>query len=235
MNAAIRAAAPTDASALAAIAFEAFGETLDPERLAQRLGTGANLVALRDGAVVGFAGGFLTRSSKDELRFELDLLAVSGAARGHGLGKLLIEACLDLARCANVDRLRALVALDNLAMQSLCAACGLQRNDMPHTIMAVDAKNLLLSDRDSVSRIDPPESTNHLVPVETLTYSGIWLEGQITRRALDRARRIAILEGRERIGAVVAHNDARAKALLLSEGFASAGDYHWWTLKPGNG
>ena len=219
MMPAIRQAAQADLAAIAQIAADTFDECIEPG--ANHLRSNLVLVAELDGAVVGFAANFLTRSAVGESRFELDLLAVDSAARGRGVGFALMASCIQAASKSGADSLRALVRDDNLAMSRICARADLLRSARPHELYIAEPM------------IAPATAAHaaHLVAVDTLTYRGIWLEGELSQAAIDQAHQRAQAENRSRIGALVPAVDEQAAALLTSNGFISVGAFFCWSLR----
>ncbi|MCY3778868.1 MAG: GNAT family N-acetyltransferase [Chloroflexi bacterium] len=244
MSVVIRRATPHDAVAIAAIVLEAFGERINEEsgRVARVLRQSDNFVAESDDRVVGFVGNFLTRSGSGRLRFELDLLAVAQDARGGGIGAVLVDASIEAAASAKVDVIRTLVASRNAAMQRLCRSRGFRRDPTRHVLFVTDAQVWGGADMEATESLEgvvTGEASNtseaYLIPVETLTYSGIWLEGGIRKSAIDEARRLAYDGGMSRIGAVLPQSDEGAVKLLATNRFDRVGEFDWWTIKTGSG
>ncbi len=236
MSVVIRRAAPTDAGAIAAIALEAFGERLEAEsdRVARVLRQNTNFVAQSDDRVAGFVGNFVTRSGSGALRFELDLLAVAEDTRGIGIGGALVAASLDAAEKAKVDVIRALVASRNRTMQGLCQMQGFKRNLTSHALYVLttlpphsDCKSDI---RDGAGLSSAIRHEAHLIPVETLTYSGIWLEGNLSQVAIHDARKRANVSGMTRIGTVLPQAAKSPRELLAANGFDRVGEFDWWTV-----
>ncbi len=221
MMLAIRQAAQADLAAIARIIASAFGERKEPQ--VKHLQCNLVLVAELDGAVIGFAANFPTRSASGEARFELDLLAVDSVARGRGVGFALVASCIQSASASGADSLRALVRADNLAMGRICSRARLLRSAGPYALFIAAAK--------PVSAWASAAHAAHLVPVDTLTYRGIWLEGDISQAAIDQAQLRAQTEQRSRIGALIAAEDEQVAALLTRNGFVSVGAFFWWSLK----
>ena len=230
MSVTIRRAEAADAAAVAEIAQEAFGDSIDLDYLAKALEAGSNFVALADGRAQGFAGGFVTVSGAGGRRFELDLLAVAAAARGMGLGTRLVQRSVEAASAQKVDVIRALVATGNLAMQRILGAAGFQRDEPARQLYARD----LYEERVLPGPPKPSEPAAHLVAVDTLSYRGIWLEGQLSQAAIDEALARASQTDRSRVGAVIRRSARGEVKLLRANDFSCVGDYDWWTLKPGN-
>ena len=221
MNIEIRLAVPQDAPAIVEIARLCFGEALDEARVrALLLERPATFAARRAGRAVGFADGFLTVAAGGEGRFELDLLAVHPQARRRGAARQLMLASVAQARRLGAASLRLLVAADNRGMQRLCEGLGFRRA----------AGGFALFARSPAAARRQAAADAHLIAVETLTYSGIWLEGRISQAAIENALAAADARGLMRVGAVVPQGDSAVQERLQSLGFACWGDYDWWSL-----
>ena len=224
MTVEIRAAACADGPAIARIGRQALGEDIAHEepRVQGILRDGLTFVATSAGEVLGFTGNFLTRSAGGASRFELDLLGVASAARGQGIGSQLVGHSLARARQSEARRLRTLVAAGNLAMQRICKRHHLTRSDETYALYVAEAR--------------PPGAEGaavhggHLVQVDTLAYSGIWLEGAISEAVVEAGFARAAGAGSSRVGAVIPNSDRRTAARLIARRFAAIGEYHWWTI-----
>ena len=181
MSLLIRRAAPGDAAAISRVAEEAFAETIDAAspRFRQVLDRGSTLVATIGHDLVAFVDGFVTISPDGETRYEIDLLAVSAAARDRGIGEALVSRSVDEAAQTSASSLRTLVASRNLPMQRLCARLGFTQ--APAGLAMYVAAPI------SIARPTKVEHQAHLIAVTTLTYSGIWLEGMLCQNAIDDA------------------------------------------------
>ena len=223
MSIQIRWAVADDAPDIAMISRASLDTKMDEARLRHLLilRRGFTFVAVLSDRVVGFADYFLTASQDDDIRLELDLLAVHLQARGRGIGRELIHAGIKQAKRLDVASMRALVAVDNHAMQSLCAALGFQP----------------LQDNSALFVASPHPTSPHqnnaksiLIPVETLTYDGIWIEGAVSQAAIDNALFIVHARKLTTVGAVVPSQDAAAAALFRANHFDCLGKYDWWTF-----
>ena len=219
----IRPAAADDAPAMALISRASLNAAIDEARLRHLLlvKRGFTLVADSSDRVVGFADYFLTISQNDDIRLELDLLAVHPQARGKGIGRELIRAGIKQAKRLDVSILRALVAADNTAMQGLCAALGLQPSH-ENSALFVTAPHPTSPHQNNAKSI--------LIPVETLTYDGIWIEGDIDQTAIDNALFIAHTRKLTTVGAVVPSQNVAAQSLFQANHFTCLGKYDWWTF-----
>ena len=108
---------------------EAFGSTYELERtytapqFADLLGRSDVFGAFRGAALLGMAGYRAQVGPKREHKGYLWGMYVRAAARGLGVGKLLVEAVLDHAR-SRVERVQLTVVSDNETAQRLYRSCG---------------------------------------------------------------------------------------------------------------
>ncbi len=225
MSVSVRRPAPSDASAIAAIAEKTFGEPFDRDRIEGLLKAGRDysLIALDAQGIRAFADNFITVSETGAQRLELDLLAVDPKAQGRGIGRRLIAESLLLARELDVPLIRALVRSENLVMRRLCASSGFAISEQSYDLYVASPEPGWNGPLDI-------EGT-HLVPVETLAYSGIWIEGSLRRAGILRALSVASAQQLQRVGALVAQSNRAPAQLLADNGFQAQGTYNWWTLK----
>ena len=230
MRHSLRPAKSKDAAAIAAVIRERLDETVAADHITRCLSDGFRftLVAESAGSVVGFVDNFVTVSATGERRMELDLLAVTPSARGQGLGKLLVAASINLARAHGISLIRALVKADNAAMQAVCQS--LEMRQSPPVLLYARAPGECPAD---ASAFDGHVA--HLVPVRTLTYEGIWIEGALSRTAVAAALSMAHDAAWRTVGAVIPDDDLAARDMLEGKGFRAVGSYHWFTLMPGSG
>ena len=224
MSIQIRRAAADDAADIAMISGASLDTEMDEARLRHLLvlRRGFTFVAALSNRVIGFADYFLTVSSDDEIRLEFDLLAVHPTTRGRGIGQRLVHAGIEQAKRLGAASIRALVAVDNHAMQRLGAANQFQRSK--------DRFALYVSARYPRSPSCANNVQAYLIPVETLTYAGIWIEGAVSQAAIDNALSIASARKLTTVGAVVSSQDAAAAALFRANHFDYIGKYDWWTF-----
>ena len=229
MSVRVRRASPADAAAIAAIAEECFGEAFDRDRIRRLLQSGRNytLLALDAQGIRAFADNFITVSVTGERRLELDLLAVQAKARGMGIGRRLIAESILLARTLDATLLRSLVKSENQVMRGLCGSCEFAPSQ--------ESYGLYVASPALGSSVPLDATGSHLVPVETLAYKGIWIEGALTRDSIGWAQSVASPRQLATVGALAAQSDRAAAKLLTDNGFCLLGVYDWWTLMLKNG
>ena len=223
MSVLIRLASAEDAGAIARIAADAKLASIEAEspRVRKILGESRTYVATIRGEVIGFVDGFFTCDAIGRRRCELDLLAVAREAQGLGLGTRLAAECLAAAAEGGAQHARALVRAENAAMRKLCQGLGF------HCSRASFA--LFVGERQSPQGLAPQHDAR-LLPVDTLGYAGIWLEGRLCQEAIDAAHRLASQRNAAVIGAAIPIANVETAALLAANSFRKVGQYHWWTI-----
>lgn len=222
MSLQFRPARLVDANAIAEICLAAFGEPADAQRIQALISLGNNqpIVAEENGVILGFVDSFPTFAHDRCLRWELDLLAVHPDVQGKGIGKQLIAATLADAKAYEVDFLRTLIRADNIPMHHACRYSALICNE--------NICELLV--KSSSMKAILQESPSCFVRVDTMTYDGIWLEGEINQAAVESAESLCRYYSLSTVGAVVPQSESNTIALLNQLGFHKIGNYQWWTL-----
>ncbi|MCY3833191.1 MAG: GNAT family N-acetyltransferase [Chloroflexi bacterium] len=223
MSVLIRRADPDDIYAIANIAASALavGVNADAPWLRQRITGGLTLVADRRDEVVGFVDAFFTSDRSGRRRLELDLLAVAASSRGRGIGGQLLAKCLAIAADSDAREIRALVRSQNEAMQRLCGRHGFCRSPVSYDLYIAEPKP-------GAREMQSHEAS--LIPVETLAYRGVWLEGTLSQNAIDAAHLIARRQEASRLGALISAAERPSAQLLRLNFFVNVGAYHWWTF-----
>jgi GNAT superfamily N-acetyltransferase len=164
----IRTATANDAPGIAAVAASVWPEELlDAAAIATLLTEPMRCthVAVQGRAVVGFADGFVTRANDGAARREVDLLAVSPQAQGHGVGRGLVAANVAAGGALGVARARALIRTGNIGSERAFAACGFVPDPFESALCVADG----------LAIVGEPIGL-HVVPVRTFRYAGMWLE-----------------------------------------------------------
>lgn len=212
----IRVATSADAPAIARLMLSVWSdEPADPARIVRVLeqGSRTTLVAEEDGKILGFIDTFGTTF------WELDLMAVNPAAQGKGIGKQLTYRALESGRANGFRVARGLVALSNIASQSVMRRMGL----IPAGIstLYVFSKH--------VTGVTTPLLHPNVTEVKTFRYSGGWLNEPFTPEMFRAATALCTSKNWDVVGAVISDYDTVALAAAESAGYEKAGDYRWWT------
>ncbi len=218
----VRWAVPDDALGIAAVKAAAWpGEASEAAHIAAviRQPGRATLVAIENGRVLGFVDGFLTSALAGVRRWEVDLLAVHPDHRRRGIGRALVTVCTDAGRAAGAALARALIQLDNVGSQNTFARCGYQVNGA--------VCRLFVSTSGGASGPTPPPDA-HLIPVVTLNYRGLWIEGKLSAAGFEAARAVRARFGLNLVGAAIPLAEIEALRAAHGAGFRAVGDYQWW-------
>lgn len=182
--------------------------------------------AVEHGQVVGFVSSFLTSVIGGVRRWEVDLLAVLPSAQGKGLGQKLIEATTQDARTYRVKFARGLVRTDNVPAQKTFESAGYTTSGKIY--------NLYVWPPQQADSPIIPRSTVSILPIDTLTYRGVWvegLEGQLVSEAermagIAAARALAYREGRDHASALVPVDVHLPENAVMDASLQ--GQYQWW-------
>lgn len=223
MNLIIRRVVSTDAEQLVSVIQASLGDEVSVSHAEAIIELDERLcyVAQLDDEVVGFIDGFPTRDASGNVRYELDLLGVLPAMQGHGIGKQLVSQFIDgVYLSAGTPVIRALVSHSNEPMQRVMQQLGF--------VTSYDLHDLLI--RPLASRSGTGVLIGHLVPVRTLTYTGIWIECPLDDAVIHAAERLGSEQNLDIAGRVVSSTDADGISSAITYGFEEIGSYHWWML-----
>jgi ribosomal protein S18 acetylase RimI-like enzyme len=219
----IRTATPDDAAAIASVKARVWpAETPALDRIEQAIvhkDHATHVAHIADHAGTGFVDGFLTRSASGQQRWEVDLLAVDPAFQGQKIGQQLITASTLAGRAAGATRARALVQVENYASQGAFRQNGYRTTGQIYRLV--------------VSRqaaADSPAVNPHLIPVSTMNYSGLWLEGDPSAAHLAAAQSERARQGCDLVGALL---PLEATDLLIAArqmGYNTIEHFQWWAL-----
>ena len=185
-------------------------------------------VAAEDDDIAGFVSAFLTVDKDGHRRWEVDLLAVRRASQGQRLGQRLVEAACADERVRSTPLARAAIRVDNVASQKTFENAGFKTDGEVHKLL------IWTPTQDSGPIIYGGSVT--LIPVDTLTYRGLWLEGLTAynvdqdeqRGAVQMARSIIAWEGRHNTGAMIPAIGSHRLAADLEASSKMIGEYHWF-------
>ncbi len=160
--------------------------------------TRATLVETDEGgALIGFVDAFMTVTAEGAPRWEVDLLGVHPQHRGRGTAQRLIRAAVQAGEAAGAPLMRAIVKEDNAPSLAAFRRCGFAP--------AEQVRDLYVSGQ-AVDDIVPVPAGAYFISVCTLTYNGIWLEGDQSLAALRCAQAIRTKYGWDIAGALAPVN-----------------------------
>jgi GNAT superfamily N-acetyltransferase len=241
----IRRALPQDAQAIVGLIAAAFHEEANPAHIQSLIEAGEHLTFVaEDEQILGFIDGFYTPWKWNLRRLELDLIAVHPDYSGKGIGKALIQKFTESQD--NAAFIRALVAVNNTAMQHAMKATAYKQH--------WNTSSLYTANEGIAS---PQEADSGLIPVKTFTYTGIWLEGRLSKESIEAAHFLRQKLGYEIVGKVVDDALASKKTheilhateetipiseaylkdlfsqsqILLDEGFQFVKQFYWWNYE----
>jgi N-acetylglutamate synthase-like GNAT family acetyltransferase len=183
-------------------------------------------VAEQSGEIAGFVAGFLTTGRDNLRRWEVDLLAVRTTSQGQRLGQRLVEAITVDAETQHVDLIRGLIRVGNIASQRSFERAGYHTDEQTY-------KMVFWSPQKSDAKL-PADEAIIAIPVDTLTYRGLWLEGLELPRITDSLRRATIIGGQALAGQ---EGRLSASALIpiekilledLTQYATIHGHHQWW-------
>lgn len=208
----IERATPDSHQAICDILLSVWGQS-DPERVRRVLSYSghATHLAVVGLQAVGFVDGFPTRAADGTLRWEVDLLGVLPAFRGRGIARRLVSASVRDARQRSTALARALIRKDNVASQRAFYHANFRRHGAGYRLFATSGR---------LKELVVPADL-HLIGVETMTYSGVWVEGGVTVDNLRAARALEV----DVVGAVLPLPQGE---LALKAGYEFMDDYDWW-------
>ena len=224
----IRLARPDDAQAIHLILQETWGDSLLFDVFMDQISSPAHqvFVAVDGGEIAGFLSAFLVPSTTP--RWEIDLIIVRSTSRGKGIGTSLIEKALTYGSNLKVPCAAASIRIDNYASQRAFSKTGFTRDAQVGSLF-------LWNPSTCQPTINVPE-TVHFIPVDTLTYRGLWIEGFVAAQLPVKEQHNVIRAAQSRIS----HEDRMNTGLFIPESLKQTitpdlladashhGQYHRW-------
>ena len=224
----IRLARPDDAQAIQRILQETWGESLLFDVFSDHISSPAHqiFVAVEAGEVAGFLSAFLVSSPVP--RWEIDLIIVRSASQGKGIGTSLIEEALTYGSRLGVRSAKASIRIDNFASQRAFAKVGFTTD--------AQVRSLFLWRRLAWKFAMDMPKTVCLIPVDTLTYRGLWIDGFVESQLSQQTQRDVIRTAQSRIfdedrlntGMFIPYDLKGVIAPDLLTGAINHGRYHRW-------
>ena len=225
----IRRATIMDVTGISALVKDAFDETVNEEYAMGLIDRGKNMIWIAEdnGEIIGMISTFITIASRAIRRWEVDLMAVKTRYKGAGIAHQLLRRTAEDEREQKVNFTRGLVRVDNKAAQSAFRKAGYHSNEQVYSMLVWQPHPMQETSEEINSLVN-------IIPVETLTYRGIWLEGlslpKLThderRAVIHHARAQAIRDNRHMVSTLYP-----AKKLtddLLGNDYQVMGSYQWW-------
>jgi len=181
-----------------------------------------------DGVVAGFVAAFAAETVSGCI-WTVDILAVRPQLQGCGLGLALVRAALSSAAALGLAQSRALVRVENAASQRCFAAAGYGGDPV--------VREMLLWP--PVEMAGEATAALQLLPVDALTYRGVWVDGlegvghAVQRRAIAAALALCARENRDHVSALVAVDRLAVLAPDLRAAAQMHGAYQWWQRSVG--
>lgn len=226
----IRPANPDDSEQIENIIQKVWNERIDHQifQAQTQRKTSTILVAIEEGQIAGFVSTFLTIDCNGIRRWEIDLLVVRPESQGKGLGSALVKNTWKDAQRNHADLSRALIRTENIPSQKAFERANFYTDGRIHQLY-------LWSPQISSENLEPLDGVT-LLPMDTLTYRGLWIEGLISPAISDKkqehiitkARHSAASEGRLNTGALVPQDDDHHLAAVIQKTGSIHGDYCWW-------
>jgi N-acetylglutamate synthase-like GNAT family acetyltransferase len=218
----VRRASADDAPGIARV-MQASGLDDNPDlaRIARVIPEHCTLAAVEAGEIVGFADSFLTCAADGTIRWEIDLLGVHPEQQGRGDARRLLDATIEEGWSVGAQEIRALVRSDNWAAQRAFAWYDFNPHPLPFYLYTAPGSH---------GEIGVTSSDAYLLPVTTLTYSGLWVEGRFRPAALQLARIIAHHYHWTLAGVLIPVDDLDAVRLAEHAGYRRVDEFDWWVL-----
>ncbi len=169
--------------------------------------------------ITGLAAAFMTTSLDYIQRWEVDLLAVHPNHQRQGIAKNLVNAITKIGRQKNAQIARALIQIENIGSQKTFTACGYTTNG--------GIQALYISDSENTSALDPAGEC-HLIPVSTLNYRGVWVEGELKAVAFMLGQAMRTQHHWDIAGAVIPKANDQAIATAEASGFTFVSYFQTW-------
>ena len=170
--------------------------------------------------VVGYVSGFMTRTAKGGKRWEVDLLAVHPDYRGQGIAQALVRASVQAGKEQGAAFSRALTQVENHAVHSTFQRVGFTTEHIVCELFVSSANR-----EDELAS----QSVAHLIPVNTLTYNGIWIEADYSEAALKAGQHKRSQLSYDVAGVVIPIDSTDEIATAKQLGYEIINQYIWWT------
>lgn len=219
----IRQAIPSDAAGIATVKQLAWpGEAVDEAQIVQAIAHDQHVthVAVHNASTIGFVDGFVTQNPTGSPRWEVDLLAIHPAYRGHHYGVHLVQHSTQAGYRRGARRVRCLIRVNNVASQHTFAQCTYRQDPQVRTIYVA-------SPQSRGATFHTFAQAWAAIPVTTLTYTGWWLEAT-TAEQEDHTRPGWHELDQTIVGIVLGTGEAKSQHKAQLAGFTALGQFHEW-------
>ena len=226
----VRRATAEDAEGICRVLHKIWNQRIDEEVFNAHLHSDkcGIWVATANGDVAGFVSAFQTCDLNHRGRWEIDLVAVRPPSRGRGLGQRLVCRAWKESERLKLNFSRAFIRVTNAESQRVFQKVG----------FVTDRRLYIL-------HLWPPIPSNeevqcskrvNLIPVDTLTYRGLWIEGLTSghlskddqhRVVLSAQYRIS-LDSRLNTGAFIPTDELSILSMEVQRESVEHGKYHCW-------
>ena len=224
----IRLANPSDAQAIHLILQETWGESLLFDVFTDHVSSPEHqvFVAVDGDEIAGFLSTFLVPNPTP--RWEIDLIIVRAISQGRGIGTFLVEEALTYGSNLGVHWAKASIRIDNYASQRTFSKAGFRTDDQ--------VRSLFLWDPLACESTSDIPKTVHFIPVDTLTYRGLWIEGfvesplsvKVQHNVIRAAQNRTFHENRLNTGLFIPDSFKHTIAPDLLTTATDFGQYHRW-------
>ena len=224
----IQLARPDDAQAIHLILQETWGDSLLFDVFTDHISSSEHqvFVAVEAGKVAGFLSAFLV--SNPVPRWEIDLVVVCSTSRGKGIGTSLIQEALTYGSNLGAYCTAASIRVDNYVSQRAFFKAGFTTD--------AQARSLFLWGPLTCEFATDVPDTVHLIPVDTLTYRGLWIDGFVESQlsskeqhnVIRKARSYLFHQSRSNTGISIPDNLTHTIGSDLLTTATNHGQYHRW-------
>jgi len=227
MSLQLRAAAAADAEAIAHVKDAIWPEEATaPDYIAQVIQQPDHhtISTLDNEHVVGFVDSFITLGPAGQRRWEVDLLGVHPTHQGRGIGSQLVQATTTAGWQMGAESARGLVAVSNISSQKAFARAGYTVRERPLNLWVSSITNYQLPNYP----ITQLPISSHLIPVITLNYRGVWLEGELSTHSLQAAQAVCTHMGWDIAGVLIPVTDTTLNEAAYKANYAFVNQYQFW-------
>jgi hypothetical protein len=153
----------------------------------------------------------------------VDLLGVHPAYQRQGIGSQLVQATTTAGWQMCADSARGLIAVQNVASQKAFARAGYWVEERPLNLWVSSIHNSQVTTHNSQLPL-----ASYLLPVITLNYRGLWLEGQLSTAAFQAAQTICARKSWDIAGVLIPIEDSALNEAAHQANYAFVNQFQFW-------